>query len=970
MHTATPRRFWSVLRRAVILALCAGLGSTGSLRAADGIQDRIANLLASMQAAGEYVICAYHLGDGEDGNLQIIVETTEGKKLFNESGQLVEKVDRQGNRTLYADGIPVKTITPSGQVLSQTQVKSAGKAGSAWMVSRDYLGNLERRRVNAAGDMEERIDQTGGSYRYETHKDARGRTLGVTEINQRDGTRVTRFFDPKTGDVDRMLDDKGALILLRYEKDKQGRKLRSIEFNTQTGKTTEKQFDELGREVVVAESGGAKKEIEYTTDGQDHVTSATETVSENGEQYQVRKEYDEAKRVTREEDSRGRTTTYRYTLAEDGSTKRVQEEETLVDEQGRRIFHHRVRILGEDGRVKTLLEDGFKTEYEYEVDGQGRTSAVRETKSIEESGQRLYTQRTEMDELGMPLRSEKWEELGPTGKRHTTTAFVTDRLSGKTRTTVTVNDLGDVTRTDMDEAGRPVRSETQEAYGARLKRHSVTRIVTDRRSNQTSSTDSTNDLGDRTLTTMDENGLAVRSEAWTTRGARLKRHSLTEITTNRFTGKPERTVTVNDRGDITITYMDENALPFLSETHDRFGAELGRNQTSTIESDPATGMTRSVRTTSGLAAAVTLMDVNGLPVSSESRDIYGAALKRHQNTEITTDPDTGLTRRTESVNDRGDRVLTLRDENGLAAESESWNALGARLKRHALTEITTDPDTEVTQVTEGTNDLGDFTRTEMDENGLPTASFSQSTLGPVKKRDSSARILTNPETGQTAASEAVDTLGDRTLTLMDENGLAKTSEGWLALGATQKRHSRTEIATNPDTGETAGTAAVNDRGDKTETAMDENGLAIRSEGWLALGATEKRHSVTKIQTDPDTGVTRQTAAQNDRGDATLTVMDGNGLAVSSKSRMALGALQKRGSTTLIQTDAYTGETAMTCNLNERGDMAWTAMDENGLAVKSRSLAALGATLKRNSLTAIETDAETGETAATSSMNDR
>ncbi|MCD4814230.1 hypothetical protein K8S19_11130 [bacterium] len=930
----------------------------------------VGKILSNLIAGGEYIIGSSYIEDEKEGTMKVVVETTDGKKVFDESGQMLEQTDRQGNKTFFKDGIPVKTVSPSGTVISKTQVQRTGQ-GDKWIESRDYMGNLEKRRVNAKGEMVERIDQSGRRFRVKAQKDSQGQTVAMTEINQASGTRTTRFMNPKTGEVEKLIDEKGDIIVIQYQKDDKGRKLASLEKNTNTGLLTEKQYDSMGRETMIVDSSGMTREIAYEVNGANQVSASVETIQEpNGETHKLTKTFDGASRVTSEVDSRGKEIEYSYTVEEDGHVSKVEENETVVNDRGEKVTTERVKIMNADDRIETVFENGFRIDYTYEEDENGRVEKTHETKYIADTMEKLYTQTTEMDANNLPSKSEKWEESGPIGKRHSITYYSMDPLTGKTKKTSTINDLGDLTETLMDENGQVKSSETWQQYGAKLKRHSITTITTDSMTGLPLESRSVDDMGNITLTTMDEKGLAERSESWSARGALLKRHSVTQIETNPLTGKPEKTTTVNDRGDVTVTYMNGQGMAVLSQIRENSGPKLGRDKVSTTENDPYTGMASSVRTQSALGTSLTMMDSNGLPVSTESDDVYGASLKRHKTTELEVDINTGLTQKTTTINDRDDKVVTTMDDEGMPVISESWNSLGAELKKYSLTQMSVDPATEMTRKTSTVNDLGDISVTNMDENGFATDSLSIKALGAILKQTSLTMITTDENTGQSAMTDTVNLRNDRTQTWMDENGLAVKSEGWLALGPELKKHSLNEITSDQETGETSSTLSRNDRGDVNQTWMDEDGLAFKSEGNSALGAELKKHSFVSIATSDQTGETTATVSRNERSDETVTTMDENGLAVKSVGSMALGAILKRTNETAIETDINTGETAATYSLNNRNDRTWTRMNDNGMAVKSRSINSLGATLKRTSMTAIETDINTGETAMTSSINNR
>jgi hypothetical protein len=945
--------------------------ASGAQAVGDGVQEKIGEILTNLSANGEYVIGAHYQKD-DSGKMQIIVETGDGTKFYDESGQLKESVDKNGNTTIYQDGIPVKTISPTGQLVSKTSVKAEKQSGSKWLTSRDYMGNLERRRMNSDGEMIERVDQQGNAFKNHTHKDARGKTKGVTEVNQRTGERTSRYFDQRTGDIKRVVQSNGDILQMSYVKDKKGRKLKSYELNQRTGLTTEKQFDDQGREIGIISPNGEQKYIQYIADKQGHVVASTEQVSNkdgNGESYSVTKTFDAANRVTSEKDSMGREITYSYRLNMDGTVSEIEEEETLVNEQGKEIHLTRTRIMGDDGRLKTLLEGLHRTEYTYDVGENGIVESVREVKYVDSTNQKLYEMTTEKNKQGQSTRSEKWESLGAEGKRHSVTTYVNDEISGKTEQTITTNDLGDITVTHMNEFGMPICSESITALGPILKRHTTTFIKTDKRTKMTLFTESYNDLGERTLTEMNEYGVAVRTESWTPIGAKLKRHNVTSIENNPETNLTAKTESVNDLGDKSTTFMNGEGLPVLSESEEVLGATLGRKKTTVIQPNPFTGLTQYTYTQDPLRESISVMDEQGLPMSSDSWETYGPRLKQHSFTLIKCDKQTGVSKMTGTINDLGDVTVTTMDDDGLPTESESWSVLGAELKRHNLSTLTVNKDTGVTAASASINDLGDRTTTEMNKHGLAVFSESLNVLGAIKKRHSLTTIDCNDDTGITKSTESINDLGDRSKTSMDEDGMALLSENWNVLGAELKRHSRTVIECNGDSGMTKKTESLNDLGDYTESIMDQHGLAVSSESQNTLGAIKKRHSLTTINTNPATGMTDMTNSVNDLGDRTKSQMDRNGLSLKSESWNALGALYKRHSISAIQTNIQTGMTEMTKNINDLGDVTMSQMNIHGLSFQSQSQNVLGAGLKRNSITSIQTDSKTGMTRFTKNVNE-
>ncbi|MEW6517766.1 MAG: hypothetical protein AB1439_12785 [candidate division FCPU426 bacterium] len=603
-----------------------------------------------------------------------------------------------------------------------------------------------------------------------------------------------------------------------------------------------------------------------------------------------------------------------------------------------------------------------------EITTDRNTGETEKTYSLNDRGDKVWTV---MDEDGLAVRSETESALGAVRKRNSVTTITNNRETGETSETLNVNDRGDRVWTGMDGNGLAVRSESWQALGAGKKRHAVTAINTDTETGETRATSMVNDLGDRSATNMDRNGLAVGSENWRALGAGQKKHHITRITTDPNTGETAETADQNDRGDETLTVMDENGLAVSSKSRMALGALQKRGSTTLIQTDAYTGetaMTCNLNERGDMAW--TAMDEDGLAVKSRSLAALGATLKRNSLTAIETDAETGETAATSSMNDRGDFTATAMDENGLATDSVGTLSLGAVLKRRSVTEIKTNQETGETAETVSVNDRGDRTWSGMDRDGLAMASETWQKVGALLKRHSLTEIRTDRYTGETSSTRNVNDRGDRTLTVMDRNGLAVAGENWLALGARQKRHSVIEITTDADTGETRKTYSLNDRGDKVWTAMDEDGLAVRSETESALGAVLKRHSLTEITTDRNTGETEKTYSLNDRGDKVWTAMDEDGLAVRSVTQNALGAVRKRNSVTTITNNRETGETSETLNVNDRGDKVWTGMDGNGLAVRSESWQALGARAKRHSVSAIQTDPETGETRATDTTNDR
>lgn len=947
-----------------LLSVSPGLG------AEDKLLEKMNELLGTLQANGEYILGAYT--SDADGDGRIIVETPDGKKVFDEGGELLESTERNGNKTVYQNGMPVRVLSPSGSVVSETDIHAPNKDGSKWLECRDRMGNLERRRMNGQGEMVERVDHQGVSYANEALTDGQGKTIGVVETNQQTGDKTTRFFDPRTKDVVGQINPDGDFIQIRYIKDDKGHKRHSFELNTRTGQVTQKTFDDMGRETMVISPNGEQKTIEYETDDTGRVIATTETLRNSDAKNmsrQVRKELDQANRVTLEKDSLGRTVRYQYVLTADQKTAKIIEDETLINESGKTLQYHRVREMGADGRVKTLTEGLHRTDYAYTVGEGGGVVRVKETKNIARTGKKLYDMVTDKTPQGLPKRSEKWEAFGPAGKRHSITAYVLDEAKGRITDTVTINDLGEVTKTRMDKEGLPVSSETTLVHGPGLKRHSVTKIQTDALSKLTVATDTVNDLGERSRIEMDEYGLPVRSETWGVSGPKKKRHAVTQIQTNPETTQTARTVSVNDLGDVTVTVMDENGLPVSSDTQETHGPTGGRHKMSTIDSDPVTGLTRSMVTTDDLRETTTIMDENGMAVSTENKENYGPRLKRHSTSVLTNDNDTGVATSSVTTNKLGDKTITTMDRDGFAVASETWNALGARLRRHFTATITINEDTGLTSETTTTNDLGDVTLTRMDENGLPVFSDSRNTLGALLKRHSITAIATSPETGLPESTQTTDDLGDRTVTRMDKNGLPAFSETWSVLGPTLKRHSQNRITTNSDTGMTAATSSINDLGDRVESKMDGDGLPVSSEGWVTLGPLKKRHSLTAIKTNPLTGMTEATDATDDLNDRTLTIMDRDGLATRSESWNSLGPLLKRHSKNRIHTNRNTGLPLMTENTNDLGDVSITCMNAEGMAAASATRNVLGARKKRNSMTEITCSPETGITRFTSSVNE-
>jgi hypothetical protein len=963
------RMIWS----GTLLFLFSFLLITVGAFASDDLHKKMGEILANLQANGEYVLSAYVNEANEKGEGKITVKTTDETKIYNQNGQIQESADQSGNKTIYEDGLPAKVVDASGRVVSLTNVQAQPQDGSKLLVSHDCKGNTEQRLMNSQGEMIERIDHQGVAYKNKILKNGQDKTIGVTETNEQSGAKTTRYFDQATGDISGVLNADGSFVQMSYQKDDQGRKLKSAELNTRTGLVTYKAFDEMGREAMVASPDGEVKTITYKTDARGHVNSSVETIAQSNDgskqAHQVYKVFDGADRVLEERDSRGRTVKYQYILTADKKLFQTIEDETITNESGKKISYHRTRELGPDGRVKSVTEGLHRSTYSYKTDENGIVLSERETKFLTSSNQELCEMLTEKTPQGLPKQVEKWDQFGASAKRYSITTYKNDEVKGKTVETVALNHLGEMTKTTMDANGLPVRSELWQTTGPLLKRHSVSTIKTDAVTKLTVSTESVNDLGERTRINMDEYGVPVKSESWAVLGPLKKRHALTELQTNRETNQTERTVSTNDLGDVTTTVMDTNGLPVSSESQETLGALGGRHKVTKIETDPVSGLTRSIHTTDELRETDATMDANGLAVRSENQDVYGPRLKRHSVSNMENDKNTGVVQSSLLTNDLGDKIKTTMDAGGAAVSGELWNELGALLKKHSTSVISTDPDTGMTAKTVMTNDLGDVSTSLMDGNGITVFSETQNTLGATLKRHSQTKLTSDQVTGIAISSDTTDDLGDRTVVSLDKNGLPVSSESWNVLGPTLKRHSNTTLTNNQDSGMNLLAASVNDLGDRTETKMDKNGLAVSSEAWGTLGAVKKRHSLTAIQTNQSTGMSDSSDCTDDLGDRVLTTMNRDGLGVRSASWNTLGALLKRHSISLLTTDVATGVTTMIQSVNDLGDTAVTRMNAQGLAVASVNKNVLGARKKRSSQSVITCDEKTGMTHTTSNVNE-
>ncbi len=547
-----------------------------------------------------------------------------------------------------------------------------------------------------------------------------------------------------------------------------------------------------------------------------------------------------------------------------------------------------------------------------------------------------------------------------------------NRDTGITEGTVFQNDLGDVTQTLNDADGLPTSIDQRNVLGANLKKHSWTTAMTvNRDTGITEGTVFQNDLGDVTQTENDQDGMPLRIDQSNVLGAQGKRHSLsTTLVINRDTGITEASVFVNDLGDISETTNDQNGLPTYSRTQDTYGVPAGLVKETVIIANQDTGMTERTESTDALheGPVTTLMDENGLAYWSHGVDRYGATAGREKTTTITTNQNTGMTDMTHTSDALHDGpVITLMDQDGLATRSQGRDRYGATDGRMKETEILVDRYTGMTRETSTRDNLhSEPTRTWMDENGMATRSHSREMYGSTQGLEKTTQIKLRP-TGMTEQTLTQDGLHAGPVeTRMDENGLAVWSHGVDIFGARNGVEKTTEITTRPDIG-TAERTVTRDglhTAEGVTTLLDENGLAYSSEGTDLLGPNYGRHKTTVITTRENIGTTQMTSTYDGlREGPMVTYMDDDGHAFLSEGTDRYGVRGGRHKTTAITVNKQTGVTTQTVTRDGLHTAAGvtTSYNDHGMAVHSSGTDLKGPHDGRFKETSLTPDPATGLT---------
>jgi YD repeat-containing protein len=609
---------------------------------------------------------------------------------------------------------------------------------------------------------------------------------------------------------------------------------------------------------------------------------------------------------------------------------------------------------------------------------------------------------------GIAVDSTSDNNFGLLDTRHTTTTITSDPSNGLNTKTVATNTYGSTVTTFDSTAGGTygiaVGSVADNNYGLLSSRHVVTVITADPSTGLNLKTVATTKY---TVTTTDFDaanggtyGIAVDSVADNSTGLGYTRHTTTVITSDPNSGLNLKTVATNIYGTTTTEFDTAGGgtygIAVDSTADNNFGLLDTRHTTTVITSDPSTGLNVKTVATNLYGMTTTTFDSTtggtvGIAVHSSASNYFGLEDTRNTETEITSDPDTGLNLKTVATNTYGRTTTDFDTEHGgkrgIAEKSYAENNFGLLDTRETNTAITSDPNTGLNLKTVATNLYG-ITTTDFDtENGgtygIAVDSVSDNYFGLLDTRHTSTIITSDPNTGLNLTTVAHNNYGDTTTQFDTANGgshgVPVTSTSANKFGLADTRQTVTQITSDPNTGLNTKTVANNPYG-VTVTDFDAAnggtfGIAVDSTSDNYFGLLDARHTVTQITADPATGLNTQTTATNAYG-VTVTDFDAAnggtyGISVDSTSDNFFGLLDARHTVSQITADPFTGLNVKTVATNTYGTTTTDFDTKNGgtygIAVDSVSDNNFGLVDSRHTTTVITTDKNTGlnqETVAT------
>jgi YD repeat-containing protein len=555
------------------------------------------------------------------------------------------------------------------------------------------------------------------------------------------------------------------------------------------------------------------------------------------------------------------------------------------------------------------------------------------------------------DQWRMPATTQAYNFRGALEGRSSMTVMTTNKFDGMNEKTVATTGLNKTTTYHaMDEWRLPMASVTENFKGALDGRDTSTQIIANQQDGMTDETWAFNGLSAvHTVHSTDEYRLPDESETWNYKGAELGRYTYTDMQSSIYDGMTNKSIAENALSISTTwhTTDDMMRLPYLSKTENNRGARFGRVTWTDLHADDDDGMTDWTFAENQLNKTWTFHHTDDdlrLPDWSMTYNKRGATSTRWTTTQITADPNDGMTNKTVATSDVS--VVTTKhssDEWRLAYESVSNNVYGPGGGKVTTTELHNDHVDGMTNYSIATNDLS-YTRTNysQDQWRMPKSTYTYNYRGAAFGRASYGLTQVDRDTGLNEVAYSISQLSE-SWTYYDGDGLQ--THGWSkmhpAITLPYARLTYNEYTMRSTIGTMQYSKATNQLG-ITHSYYDTDGLMSSSYNYAAYGSVSLTY--TTYDTDSWTGMNKTSDATSYSRKPGWTGVwvskahsyyDGNGLNYRTDTTKRTGPKYGRSSTTYTTNDQNTGTKKSSSTTSGMNDMS-TLADNYGIDTWTRT----------------------------------